>query len=522
MAAGPARAGPPADGDGQSAGAALADGDGQSAGAALADGDGQGAIADDEEDAECEDLLHIIALGARQTAMFEQRSPALLKHARAAKKRKELERKLENAYKRQKQIEKKHAMMAAKNGTSASSLSSSSLSCLSKEELVMVQCAVASGPTARGSSGAIQAQARAAADIASVALDLQAKVVRDWCSPRERRCVASTSLAASTVLVYSHEWDETSQRVRSARKILSGKVRAGAAQRSSQIMVQHGALHVFEGTGPHNCHHVQQPVFVRSLTLMGSKANHILEGLLKGIPMNLEDTDFMKHSASRCEAFVMAFACDRAAANISLLHTLMPKLTAIADNVLPVCEPCNAHGCALAKSRCVLGKKSAGALVSFTKLLRQGNVYEALRNKICERIRRGLQIRRQCRPPKFHDRVAQLIDYVASRDEVGPDGESHFYTTDKHGALSDSPWLKDLKEWGKGVPLSDLLDCSPLPSYPAVQCSHTLDASGVGGFYQLKLQKTRCQHSAFQRNCRKLYAKTTISNEIIKSLMRKL
>jgi hypothetical protein len=75
---------------------------------------------------------------------------------------------------------------------------------------------------------------------------------------------------------------------------------------------------------------------------------------------------------------MLVFCFDRASNNISAMANLLEQIRKLSPTIFVFFEACNAHGCYLAKSCSPMGKNTAGALVSFSKVIRNNRTYEAL------------------------------------------------------------------------------------------------------------------------------------------------
>lgn len=389
-------------------------------------------------------------VGARARRSFEQRSWQHAQNARMAKRAKRERAEKEKEQNKRAAAEKQMVVSAVLSGNCSSVSLRSARAALSPEELGVLQLAMASGTTARGKAGAIIAQARAASLVSAVASQAQAHRIEDLISHGGEPSLNPDFVA---IMVYTHEWDETSQRLQSVKRQFGGKSRRDLAQRSLQIIVQHGEIHTFVGI-PGEEDHIQEPVIIKSMILEAQTADHIWEAMKRGLPFDLYDIGYMQQAASLWDAVVLVFACDRASANILLLAKTMHQCSRLPQNILPMCELCNAHGCALAKSKSPMGTRTAGALVSFSKLLRNDRTHASLQTHISDMIGNRLRIVYRRRPARFDETAEQLLRYFADNDEAGPDGETYFMKRDKRGVLCEAPWVSDLRVFLRLVDMS--------------------------------------------------------------------
>jgi hypothetical protein len=187
------------------------------------------------------------------------------------------------------------------------------------------------------------------------------------------------SSAGHRVVVYSSQWDETMQKIRSPDR--SG--RAGAGRLSTQAvriqtMVQSCKLDVFTFGLTGEVTHTEAPWFVRTLFLWRQTANILVEALLKQAPFRYDDVARMQEIAAQSHVFILAFCRDGASANSVALECVWDMLfhEAAPLNVIPLNHLCSLHRSAIARSRVkgVIGV--AAGMQSFTKFIRVGKTWK--------------------------------------------------------------------------------------------------------------------------------------------------
>ena len=94
----------------------------------------------------------------------------------------------------------------------------------------------------------------------------------------------------------------------------------------------------------------------------------------------------MKFLASKCSTLALFLCLDRAITNYCFTQYLYSLFTDGPINVSFHHEPCNSHGCALVKGKWTTAKKSAAALNSVSRFLRDGKQCEQFEECVDELI----------------------------------------------------------------------------------------------------------------------------------------
>ena len=372
---------------------------------ALASGDGSPREGVEEETAEIRDLVALGAAGPSQHR-YEQRSWEHAAHARAAKKQRATETQLAKASARVADLSAQAKINALLGGEPASKSASSGD--LEPDVLSLVAMRLAFGPTVRNNPGKAINQAQAARLVASCLEMLQQDPLPKLLSLESPKVTGQ----ARRLLVCCHQWDETTQRMQSARKQLLKGERQHFAPVLRKVLVQQGRL-VLECTSPQGVTAiVEQGFLVRSKVLHSTSANDILAGLLPSLPFELDRTGSLDHLLQEVEAVVVCWCCDRASSNLSALEWLRREVSAHSPRALFHAEPCALHGLHLAKSMSPTTSGVAAALSSFSRLLRFATIARDVRKIIIQVVRENFVWAKQPPSPSqvsFRERVVEAI-----------------------------------------------------------------------------------------------------------------
>ena len=218
------------------------------------------------------------------------------------------------------------------------------------------------------------------------------------------------SAVSQRVHVYTHQWDETTQRLRQFANRFSGGASFG--QQRVEIIVQHGGVWCFAWEDDELLSKSHAPFFIRPKVVENLKADSILHALLVSMPVPLLQTRKIAQQAATCDLLILSWAFDRASSNISGVQWFLKYIEnekATPLHVVAHGEPCNAHGASLVKGRVRTSTVIAAALISFSKLLRQGSFTDALREVVARLIDERLRVRPERRPVQQQERGQDLI-----------------------------------------------------------------------------------------------------------------
>ena len=253
-------------------------------------------------------------------------------------------------------------------------------------------------PTIRGKHSARKAQTIASSLVAKCVLSQQeawfARVFRPaaeaGASPR------SSGLVPAEVKVFTWQWDETSQRVRSMLPNKLRSERLSHAKVSVQIMMQSGLLSTFD-VGEGCCALVSSHEWLcRGLMLGKQTADFILEGMAGAMPFFFDEEQEVLRLCEGASPLIVSLCCDRAAANFRACAWLWRQMASplLRRRVLPHIEPCALHGVSLVKCRATGGKALIAAMASLGCLMRQWRFSNGLRDEILFQVQRKLRVRR--------------------------------------------------------------------------------------------------------------------------------
>ena len=201
-----------------------------------------------------------------------------------------------------------------------------------------------------------------------------------------------------------------------------------------------------------------EPFVVRSKICERTRANDLLEALLRECVLPLEDVNKMKSLIAGRPTYV--YLCtDRATTNdiVSVyIFTFLTRTAAIAS-VKCHLEYCWPHGLAIAKSRASRVKDHAKHLSSCVKLLRDGKLKEAL-VAIFRRVARSkFRVERRARPAEHVRGAKDILDLFTS--SAHPD---FCFRTNAKGEVVPKQWFIVIQEY------LDVMDMSAsVPGLPA-------------------------------------------------------
>ena len=315
---------------------------------------------------------------------------------------------------------------------------------LSDGQLVSIRLLLACAPTRRGGDQRPGLQAKCAAAVAACILQVQKACLvqrfQDVSSELLRvfRPERRSSCPAYRVHTYCMQWDETSQKIRALATRSFPHAHVSHRQHASQIMMQHGCMHV-DLFMEDDSVSLSEPLFVRGLVLKEQKADHLIEGLLRGQPLGLDVSSSVEALSGKCDAFVLSWTVDRAAVNSVVSRWLLSRCLS-ASKVLCHVEPCWAHGVSLIKGRPTMGKRLAVSLNSLSYLLRTPRTLSALRECVARIIGRRLVVKQEPRLDVYRRRAQCLFETL-----FGPDDAEYLYRFDKHGNKVPGKVLEDIR-----------------------------------------------------------------------------
>ena len=399
------------------------------------------AALDDEEAA----LQALVALGERQaTRVHEQRSWQMMESVRAVKKLKVVHGQLVTATVAKQRSEAIVGSIALQFPGVARAFGLKSKAVVMDETRAALVIRVAVVPAFRGEGFARIIQARSADLVAHVALKQQ----QDFLNKifRFRMCDAEPdaigTLAGARFLVFSWQWDETSQRIKTITKeqLQGERQRHGAV--AVQVMVQCGMITAFEITADGSGKVVErQPVLARCLRLEEQTSNGMLEGMARECPIKFDNLAQMVALASGCEVAIMAFCCDRASANMSALSWVFHVLQqdGFPSNILPFVEPCAAHGVALVKGKPKCTTALVSAASSFSSLMRQWRFTKELRDAMVNLVQIRLKVKTEVRPPADHQHAKKVLDML-----YGLESQEYLFKVNRKGERVRTSFGEDL------------------------------------------------------------------------------
>ena len=392
-----------------------------------------------------QELQLVFALAQQPEKRHASRSWQLMEQMRSIKKEKVLERKLVVAAAAQKRSDALIRTVASEFPVVARCLGLPVTSNVMDDHRASILMRMSYLPALRGEIQLRMTQFRAVS-ITARAAKMQAEACRDRMFGVSDLVVQANDVMEMTVQNRVHvcnwAWDETSQRIRglSGPNGMPGE-RTSHAQVSVQIMMQCGQMSVYQYDKNGGGIVEQQPWFARGLLLKAQTANALLEGLLREHPVNFESVQVMHDFGGKCEFFVATFTVDRASANFCMLGWIFHKLmgASMPANLLLFVEPCAAHGLALIKNRPTENKVFIASTHSFSALMRQWRVSQALRDQIVELVKLHLKIERTPCSDAVVDRNHRLVTAL-----YGPEDANFLQRVGRDGTKTKSRLASDL------------------------------------------------------------------------------
>lgn len=384
-----------------------------------------------EQDAEAAELQELVELGAPRPPLrrkYEQRSWELLAAARATKKAKRYEAEIARQRGLVERERTASQAMAVACPMVARRLGVKPTRGALAEGRATVVLRLAFMPGIKGDHPARNNQNRACAVVSSVleaAFDAYAEAFFQGSQALlgARRGTGALATADdmpplagdfSQVKVVSWEWDETSQRLQALRAKALHRERTPLHGVAVQVMVQRGMLTLYEFSGDEGRTVDLQPIFVKGLRLQSTRADDLLEAMLRSAPVDLSDTERLNDLAAKQEAMVFAWCCDRASSNLASLRWYFKQVgsPAVDVSILPFAELCASHGVALVKGRATVGKTLTQTVSSFTLLTKNSRFMDAMRDNIIALINRHLQVKRERRPAGVAEANTKVVEAI--------------------------------------------------------------------------------------------------------------
>ena len=373
------------------------------------------------QDDEVADLLEMVAVGERVQApapAFTRRSSALLAHAREQRAKQLRATQLENVV-AQKRAFEVALQVVAMQSTAAVALVPSRAKALPpavKADLVLKCC---TQPVVRSAQfhNSRRAQQNALLVVSEVILSSMRQTFDTLSGTAPGTIAAYSSEHGRTTLVFAGQWDETSQKFRSLRKVGDHGERITYQALAHQVMVFSGAITV-EGRVKDGIS--TEPFFVRSMVLCETSTNFLLEGVLRSLPFAFENVEQMTKLCASNDCFVFIVVVDRASANSLSAAWLAETISTWPRNALPWCEYCSAHGCALVKGRAGLLKEMSTALRGFTHWVKYSRNCDALMAELRVIVSMSFEVRPGSPEAGFVETGQRLVHHLFGGDSSAP------------------------------------------------------------------------------------------------------
>ena len=192
------------------------------------------------------------------------------------------------------------------------------------------------------------------------------------------------------------EWDETLQRMMAIKTNRSlGRENFKLAY---QVMMQNGSMHSYEVDSSGNGGEVlNDPLFTRGFTIDKPDADHIFEGVSRGVPFDLTDVgpggSWVQLDA-QCNLFYFLLCLDRAEVNYSVVGYIIRLIqtSTVPMSILPNLEPCWLHGWSLVTLAPQVGHNIVTKSHSLACYTRNQRDAAGLRDHIFETCLRKLEV----------------------------------------------------------------------------------------------------------------------------------
>ena len=311
----------------------------------------------------------------------------------------------------------------------------------------LIQLACSSRIRGRAMGPQQKAQNAAANAIASTLLNKQ----EQFKAALLNKPLACELAAPLHVLVYCHQWDETSQKLKGIYRTLQGE-RISKQRSSVQIMVQIAYVWQCLDARTHPDAIAKQPWLCPALRLERQTADSLLQAY-DAVGMFKLNNDPVLESLARNGTFViLSFTLDRANANTKAFKW-MAQFAAehIPRGIAFHLEPCWAHGVALAKTRTHHLKEVCGAVAGFSRLMRVSANIDAFRASITHAIRHRVKRVYEPFPESSRKHNKELLESLVGEF----DAEEMFYKTSRIGQRTKTSFLLDLEKLLEVIDFAD-------------------------------------------------------------------
>ena len=125
----------------------------------------------------------------------------------------------------------------------------------------------------------------------------------------------------------------------------------------------------------------------KPLQLLGKTTAFLLEGLMKMLPLRIDDGEVLSELSKANDNVLIVFGTDRCATEGSMLRVVWDRIEARAPlKVIPHAEPCGTHGGALVKGRAPDAKHVQKIIHGFARIVRQGKDLNDMHTSMYARV----------------------------------------------------------------------------------------------------------------------------------------
>lgn len=367
------------------------------------------------------DLAQLVALAApvRGAPVYQQRSLALMAHARGEKRNRQLVAALEQERHRNAKLARDSAVVKALHPSLCRAICLPPSSKLSPDDLAIVQMRLAASRKMRGKHLEPQGKVQAATTraVATVLAKLQAGHIDELRRPPPAVARLAGPRVRQRVFVMAAQWDETSQKLAPLLTAATSSARRSRMQVQAQVMVINGAVSVFTASQAEHGITVSvesSPWRVRPLRLEGTNADFLLEAVLRSLPIDLRTRDALHDLCCNNDWCVFTMVLDRASANFAACRWLC-GLIAVEFRVktcLFWMEPCAAHGVSLVKCRAKVMKDLSAALYSMTRWMRIAHNQDMLVNSMKRKLSDLVVVLDRPRPDGDREESLGMVELI--------------------------------------------------------------------------------------------------------------
>lgn len=232
---------------------------------------------------------------------LQQRGPEVLAIARGALAKRRQEDKLNEERAKRLKAETQLQVVAVSNPALAKSIGLSTSPALPESVASELMVKLAAMPPIRSALFELQRKRQTKA-LRVVARCLE-NSAHDYWAKLTSGALSTSGASAGTnrVLMFSCQWDETSQKFRALRQSDASSRQASTAPIVAQVMVFSGAIHDLGISGQTLR---SEPFFSKTMVVRETSANFLLEGIVRSIPFKYEDRDSMYALGGFVDAFV--------------------------------------------------------------------------------------------------------------------------------------------------------------------------------------------------------------------------